>query len=586
MWAGVVAEELARSGVGHACVTPGNRSGPLAFALAALPGLRVWSHVDERSAAFFALGLAKATRGPPALLCTSGTAAANFLPAVVEAYYSRTPLVVLTADRPHDLRDTGANQSIDQVGIFGRYVRWSMDLPPPAVEDRALRSLRARVCRAVATARGPPAGPVHMNFPLPKPLEPTTVQDDIPGNFHESFPLAASGHPGGDAFVRPWVGRREPLPIDAPPLKAALEEPKGVIVVGPQADPSLPGATVRLAEALGWPILADPLSGLRFGPDVDLICGSYDTLLRNPWAREALAPRVILRLGGAPISDVLLEWLEETGPLQIIIDDDPDWKDPLHLPGHRLLGDPAPACDALASAAKGPRDRAWGETWRRLEKVAWDCLHEGCKGTFFEGPAMAATLDAVPPHTTLFVSNSLPIRDIDSFGRPNARPLRILGNRGASGIDGVTSTALGVAAATEGPVVLITGDLAFYHDLPGLLAIRRCLVEATMVVLHNDGGRIFELLPAARFDPPFQDLFVTPHGLDFHYAAQMFGAAFARAEGEKAYRGHLAEALGAKGTHIIEVRFDPVGALKARRAVMERTQTALASRMGGGRPVD
>lgn len=568
LWARVLVQELARGGVAHACVAPGNRSGPLAFALAAEPGLRTWSHVDERSMGFFALGLAMATGAPVALACTSGTAAANLLPAVVEAGQARVPLVVLTADRPHDLRDTGANQAIDQVGLFGRQVRWAADLPPPAAEDRALRHLRSLACRALLEARGPPAGPVHLNVPMAKPLEPTPA-GDVPQGFAAAHPRAVEGRPGGAPWVAVRASPRPPAPADVAAVAARLEGRRGVIVAGPQRDARLPPALARLAAATGFPLLADPLGGARFGPAAGL--GAFDAFLASAAVRAALAPEVVVRAGAAPTSDALLRWMEEDAA-ELVLLDEAGWREPLHLPGERLAADPALAADALAAAVRRPAPPAWRARWQRAEDAAAAALARG--EAFFEGAAARATVEALPEGATLVVSNSLPVRDLDRFAPPRGKALRVLGNRGASGIDGVTSTALGVAAAGQGPVVLLTGDLAFYHDLPGLMAFRRLGVAATLVVLHNDGGRIFEQLPAARFDPPFRDLFVTPHGLDFEHAARLFGARFRRAADLKGYEAALAEALREGGPQVLEARIEPEAAARERRRATEAAARA------------
>lgn len=582
LWARAAAQELARSGVAHAVVCPGNRSGPLAFALAAEP-IKLWSHVDERSAGYFALGLAKALRQPVAVLTTSGTAAANLLPSVVEARHGRVPLVVLTADRPHDLRDTGANQAIDQVHLYGRFVRWSADVAPPVAEDRALRHLRVQCCRAVALARGPPAGPVHLNFPFAKPLEPTPVPGDMPPDFARRFPLAAGGRPGGAPFVQTAAARRRPGPGEVAPAMKALEAGHGVIVAGPQDDPDLPGAAVRLARATGWPLLADPLSGLRFGPHAAMALGAYDAFLQSPTARAALRPEVAVRLGAAPTSDALLQLLEASGALQVVLDDEPDGRDPVHGPGLRVAADPALACEALAAAAQ-PREASWLQAWEAAERAAWPALEGALASELWEGSAIAAALEALPEGGTLVVGNSLPVRDLDRFARPRAKRVRALGNRGASGIDGVTSTALGVAAAGPGKVVLFTGDLSFYHDLPGLLAVKRLGVEAVLVVLHNDGGRIFEELPAARFEPPFRELFVTPTGLDFGHAARMFGARFARCEELKGFREELARALGQQGTTVLEARTDAARARALREQATRDAARAAGRSLSGAGP--
>ncbi|HEV8359477.1 MAG TPA: 2-succinyl-5-enolpyruvyl-6-hydroxy-3-cyclohexene-1-carboxylic-acid synthase, partial [Candidatus Thermoplasmatota archaeon] len=491
-------------------------------------------------------------------------AAANLLPAMIEAWHARAPLVALTADRPHDLRDTGANQAIRQADLFGGHTRWAFDLPPPVVEDRALRHVRAVACRAVAEARGPPAGPVHLNVPLPKPLEPTVVEGDLPPGFAEEHPLAARGRPEGRAFVESLVTPRAPQRDVVDAMLGALGRPRGLIVVGPSDHAELPGAVAALARASGFPVLADPLSGLRF-PAAGEPVASYDAFLGAP-AAEALAPDVVLRLGAAPTNDALLQWLERTAAPHVIVDEAPWARDPTHRQGLRVAADPARACEALAGGLAGQGETAWRDAWGSVDQAVADALEHSLEEGFFEATALATVLDGLPDAATLMVGSSLPVRDLDRFGRPGAKRLRVLANRGASGIDGVTSTALGASAAGAQPLVLVTGDLSFTHDLSGLMAVKRLGLRAVLVVLHNDGGRIFEQLPAARHGPRFEELFLTPHGLDFEPAAQMFGADFARAEDAKVLREELARALDAPRATVLEVRFDPASARAHRQA--------------------
>jgi 2-succinyl-5-enolpyruvyl-6-hydroxy-3-cyclohexene-1-carboxylate synthase len=579
LWARALAEELARSGVRHACVCPGNRSGPFAFALAAQQGVKVWSHVDERSAGFFALGLARAARGPVAVLCTSGTAAANLHPAVLEASLGRVPLVVLSADRPHDLREVGANQVVRQPGLYGDHVRWHAEAPEPALQDRALRYVRTLACRAVAEARGPPAGPVHVNLPVAKPLEPTPRDDGLDA-FAQRHALAAQGHADGRPFVA--VPPVEPRPPGEPMLRALAErvaaEPRGLIVAGPLDDPRLPPRLAELAKATGYPLLADPLSQARFGEAWQAATGAYDAILQSAPAREALRPGLALRFGAAPTSDALLQWLEEQSVPQVVLDEAP-WREPALSPGARVVADPAATCAALLPLLPGGRDAAWASRWRALDDACWASQERSLQRGFSEAAALALALDAAPDGATLFVSSSLPVRDLDRFGKPRRKPLRVLGNRGASGIDGVTSTALGAAAGGAGPVLLLTGDLAFYHDMAGLLAAKRLGARATIVVLNNHGGRIFDGLPAARFDPPYEELFATPTGLDFAHAAALFGLGFARAEDAKSFREELARALEAPGTSVVEARVDPAAARAWRAAARDEAVRAVEGRL-------
>lgn len=564
---GALVDELARSGVTHACICPGSRSTPLALLLRRHPGIRVWTHLDERSAAFFALGMAKALREPVAVVSTSGTAAVNFAPAVVEAYYARVPLLALTADRPPELRDVGANQTIDQVRLYGAHVKWFVETLLPEAGEEAVRYARSVACRAVATARGDVPGPVHVNLPFREPL--------IPAG--ERPPL------GRDAVGVPYVtvrqAPRRPEPAELAPLAAELRAARrGLIVCGPQDDPSFPEAVTRLAAELGYPILADPLSqvrcGAHFGPAV---IDAYDAFLRDDGAAGSLAPEVVLRFGGTPTSKSLLLYLQRHDKARQVLVDPGGWPDPGLVASDVVHADMASFCRALlgtlssrhggqarsdergrpASATAGRRGE-WLRRWQEANEVARAALTDRLRSEpdLSEPGVFVELAGRLPAGATLFAGNSMPVRDLDTFFPGSDRPLRVLANRGASGIDGVVSTALGASAVSSGPVVLVLGDLSLYHDMNGLLAAKRYGLRATIVLLNNDGGGIFSMLPQAEEPEHFEELFGTPHGLDFRHAAEMYGLTYRPVDGLAAFRRAVAESLDAPGTSLIEVRTD------------------------------
>lgn len=575
LWAQVFVDELARAGLRAVCIAPGSRSTPLTLAFAAEPRIRVYSLLDERGAAFFALGLALAGGRPVALVCTSGTAAANFFPAVVEAHQSRVPLLVLTADRPHELRHSGANQTIDQIKLYGDFVRWFVDVAPPeaAPSARTLRSLRTLACRALATAAGLPPGPVHLNFPFRKPLEPT------PEHLAAGALQALAGRPAGLPFTRFSRGTVSPSEAQLDSLAELVQSAgRGLIVCGPRCPGGrFPGAVTRLVRLTGFPLLADALSGLRFGPHLEaaggLILGGYETFLSGGPAGGWPAPEVVLRFGAMPTSKVLGDYLEGlAGCPQIALSEDGRWADAGHQLDHFIWADPALACQRLAErleAAPGRAERSgWAMAWQRAEAETWAVVEAARAGSFFEGSLLADVVELLPPGAGLYVASSLPVRHLDQFVRPRATPLRVFANRGASGIDGTISSALGAAAAGDAPLVLVTGDLAFYHDLNGLLALRRCGVRATIVLINNDGGGIFHRLPVADFDPPFTDLFLTPHGLDFEPAVRMFGADYRRVTDRAAFRRALQQALDSDASQVIEVPSDSAEFERRRREIV------------------
>ena len=559
---GAFVDELARSGVAHVCLCPGSRSTPLALLLRNHPAIRVWTHLDERSAGFFALGMAKALRAPVAVLSTSGTAAVNFAPAVIEAYYARVPLLVLTADRPPELRDVGANQTIDQIRLYGSHVKWSVEMMLPEVTPEALRYARAVACRAAATARSDAAGPVHINFPFREPLIP--AGGALPLGRDGAFAPVDEGAPAIGVSQAP----RRPDPADLAPLATELRAAsRGLIICGPQDDPEFPQAVARLAEELSFPLLADPLSQVRCGPHHGpLVIDSYDAFLRDEATAAALAPEVVLRFGATPVSKALLLYLQRhAGCRQIVIDSGDRWIDPALTASDMLYADPRSFCQALLAALQSSRPRSerqtisqWASRWQRTARQAGDALRRRLADEpgLSEPGVFAELAELLPAGATLFAGNSMPVRDLDTCLPGAPRPIRFLANRGASGIDGVVSTALGVSAATTDPLVLVIGDLSFYHDMNGLLAAGRHHLSATIVLLNNDGGGIFSFLPQADESEHFEELFGTPHGLDFRPAAELYGLTYRLVEGRDDLRAALRGSIGSPGVSLVEVRSD------------------------------
>lgn len=597
LWGRVLADELAKGGLEAVCIAPGSRSTPLTVAFADHPDIDVYSHLDERSAAYFALGRARRTGEPTALVCTSGTAAANFHPAVMEADQARVPLLVLTADRPPELRDSGANQTVDQVKLYGDAVRWYTELPEPEADERKVRSLRTTAARALAETTGVPSGPVHCNCPFRKPLEPIDVPGDVPDSFADT--LAAVGRDG--PFVETTGGTQTLTDDEYQKLLQALEAADRPLLVAGPADPAdlaslEPRAITDLADRLGAPLLADPLSGLRYGPHVKesdtprTVYGGYDAYI------DALpAPDVVLRLGASPTSKRLRHWLRDADVRQFLIDPAGAWREATFTATDLLAAEPGTVVERVLevlderepaeSATPGSADDAWRARFDAAERRHLEICDEALAAATlesqpFEGAILATAIANAPDPATVFVSNSMPIRDADRFGRPRAADLTVLANRGASGIDGIASTALGAGSATDDPLVLVTGDLAFYHDSNGLLAVERCDVDATIVLLDNDGGGIFHKLPIEEFEPPFTDQFKTPHGLEFEALGDMYGLEFERvapADFSAAYR----DSLETPGTQVLAVDFDSEASHRRREALDERVTSAVENIVDG-----
>lgn len=614
-YVGAFIDELVRAGVRDVCFAPGSRSTPLIMTAARHPQLSLWLHIDERSAAFFALGMAKTSGRPVALVCTSGTAAANFFPAVVEAYYDRVPLIVLTADRPHEARDRGAPQTMDQVGLYGSHVKWHVDMAPSSDDPARVRYSRTVACRAVATAMAPPAGPVHLNFPLQEPLIPA-----FEAGPDESDACGAAAPQGGpeNGAEGGAVAGGEPRPFTVVAAGRALAPqdtvaalaqelrhiPRGLIVCGPQRDSALPEAASRLAHALGWPILADPLSLVRCGPhDRRFVISTYDALLRDRHFAAAHGPEAVLRLGAPPTSKPLQLFLAHCHDARHIVVDEPGhWREPLDVATDVIwadaaafshaLADALSAAHALSSTEKAPGAKAsaartssartspqdassaeedlppWAASWRRADKTARESMEAAIAalepGTMFEGRVFTELAALLPPDAALFVGNSMPVRDLDTFFPSLPHPIRFMANRGVNGIDGVVSTALGAAAGLKSqggkkrPLVLVIGDLSFFHDQNGLLAAKLHELDATIILVHNDGGGIFSFLPQSQpqYAPYFEPLFGTPTGLDFRPLVGMYGGRHIAADTWDRFREGVAEGLNSRGLTVVEVRTD------------------------------
>jgi 2-succinyl-5-enolpyruvyl-6-hydroxy-3-cyclohexene-1-carboxylate synthase len=504
-FARTLVDEWAAAGVAVAAVSPGSRSTPLALALAADGRVAVHVLLDERSAGFFALGAGKASGRPAVVLCTSGTAAAELHPAVLEAFHSRAPLLVCTADRPPELRDTGAGQAVDQLKLYGAAVRWFAEVGAPEEHPGADAYWRSVAARAATAAQGPPAGPVHLNLAFREPLVPT----------------------GGPVEVGPGRGPRtvaaRPAP-SAPDVRRVADlvaaHPRGALVAGWGADLD-PAVAQRFSRRAAWPVLADPLSGLRCGARA---VSAYDALLRAPDVASTLRPDLAVRVGAALTSKPATAWLDAE-VRQVVVDPDGAWLDPQRSAGERLVVDAGALLDGVCDLLEERAATGWLDRWLAADaaaRAALDCLLDSWEAPF-EGRVARDLVGCLPAGATLVVGSSMPVRDVESFAGPRSG-LRLLSNRGVNGIDGFVSTVLGVAACSS-PVAALCGDLTFLHDAGGLLAAAGRGIDATFVVVDNDGGGIFSFLPHARGPAAehFELLFGTPHGVDLAALAAVHG---------------------------------------------------------------
>jgi 2-succinyl-5-enolpyruvyl-6-hydroxy-3-cyclohexene-1-carboxylate synthase len=515
-------EELARGGLRHAVVSPGSRSTPLAVALWRQAEIEVSVIVDERSAAFFALGAAQATRAPVALLCTSGTAAANYHPAICEADESGVPLVILTADRPPELRGIGAGQTIDQIKLYGESVRWFCEVGTHEANDDGLLHYRSVACRALAAARGETRpGPVHLNLPWREPLAPLAVD----GAVTATDPLALQGRDG-----RPLTAVTS---IDLEPSAFLLDEMAGhigdaiagVIVAGRQLDPELREPLAHLARASGFPILAEPTSQLRCGPhDRSYVVSTYDLLLRDEHFARSVVPDLVLRFGEMPTSKPLRTWLTASGADQIVIDPGGGWNEPTNRAAAILRADPTELAAGWATRLE-KEERPGPQRWLDAESAACKALQSALAGNEISEPGLHAALGRAHRDGDLvYTASSMAIRDQEAFLPSTDTDATFLCNRGANGIDGLLSSGIGAAHASGRPTTIVTGDLGLLHDVGGLAALRDVSTAVRVVVIDNDGGGIFGFLPQAGTldDEEFEALLETPRGVEVAKAAALF----------------------------------------------------------------
>jgi 2-succinyl-5-enolpyruvyl-6-hydroxy-3-cyclohexene-1-carboxylate synthase len=590
-------DELARCGMRAACTSPGSRCAPLLLSLAGDRRLRCYSHVDERCAGFFALGLAKASGRPVAVTCTSGTAAGELLPATIEAHEARVPLLLLTADRPAELRENGAGQVVDQLRLFGSAAKWFFEVETDVASPARLRWIRTLACRAYWTALEGRPGAVHLNFPLRDPL----VSDD-------PLPDDTTARSGGEPYVRRRGGpaRGEDRAGAEMSELGALLGParRGVIVAGRhERRTPLGPAAAELAAASGWPLLADPLSGARRG---DAAIAHYDALLRSPGFAARHRPDLVLRVGDLPVSKPLRAWLAGLdGVPQAALDPEGAWQDPDSQLSDSFALEPATALARLAALFVDAdqlraSDPDWLAPWRSADEIVAEAILGALADETLSEPRLAAELGVLLPRdATLFVGSSMPVRDIETFWPVRADPPRVLCNRGANGIDGTVSSAFGAAAHGDGPVVLLIGDVALAHDIGGLLAAGRLGLRLAIVLIDNGGGGIFDFLPIAHAKMAReqdggqptdtteqtrpQDIYIrhiaTPTGLDFGKAADLYGLAYERVRTVEQLRTALERALAPDSeATLVHVGGERAANLKLHERLWSATSAALADR--------
>jgi 2-succinyl-5-enolpyruvyl-6-hydroxy-3-cyclohexene-1-carboxylate synthase len=541
-------DELAQNGMTDVVISPGSRSTPLALTFAEHESIKEWVIIDERSAAFFALGMAKQTNRPVALVCTSGTAAANYLPAIVEAYYSRVPLVVLTGDRPHELRDVGAPQTIDQTRLYGQHVKWFHEMALPEGSESMLNYARSKAARAYYVAIEGNRGPVHLNFPFREPLSPDFTREDVWGEQRQ-----ASYHHSTEGKKRLAGDELETI------VRKLEKSERGLIVCGPQTDFEVAEAIYELGNFFQVPILADPLSQLRSGhQDKANIIEGYNAILRSKAVRNKLTPDLIIRFGAMPVSKSYTFFIKENADIeQFVVENSEGFREPTGSRTSFLYADPATLCRDLIARAdmQKVRENSWLSQWQSMNEVTKKHLFSGHEEKMTEGGAVRILMDQLPDHSSLYVGNSMAIRDVDTFYQTNSKQIELLANRGVNGIDGMVSSALGAAASGK-KVTLLLGDLSFFHDMNGLLTAKHYAIDITILLVNNNGGGIFSFLPQANDPKHFELLFGTPANIDFSQAVNMYEGKYSLAETEEELSHLLEESYQHKGLHVIEVMTD------------------------------
>ncbi|MEG4317575.1 MULTISPECIES: 2-succinyl-5-enolpyruvyl-6-hydroxy-3-cyclohexene-1-carboxylic-acid synthase [unclassified Microcoleus] len=560
LWASIIAETLQRLGLTTAVICPGSRSAPLTIAFAQNKLIETIPILDERSASFFALGIAKKSGVPTALICTSGTAAANFYPAIIEARESRIPLLILTADRPPELRDCHAGQAIDQIKLYGNYPNWQAELAIPAAEIGMLGYLRQTIVYAIERSTFPTPGPVHLNIPLRDPLVPISdiavealeTQFDSEYFFAglEAIVVVETFTPPSPPLLRGGAGST---------LRQWQESEKGIIIAGvaqPQDAEKYCSAIGQISQLLNWPVLAEGLSPLRNHAQLNPnLISTYDLILRNRELAEKLTPEIAIQIGDLPTSKELRNWLEKTQPKRYIIDPSHHNIDPLHgqtihlrtsienlatispqvpplnkggLGGVKTSPTNSPQIPPLNKGGLGgvktSPSHEYLQLWRNTETKVRQAIDQKMAAiTNIIEPKIPWLLSQIlPPATPIFIANSMPVRDVEFFWKPNNLQIKPYINRGANGIDGTLSTALGVAHRHQSSI-LLTGDLTLLHDTNGFLIKNKFVGHLTIILINNNGGGIFEMLPVAKFDPPFEEFFATPQHINFAHLCATYG---------------------------------------------------------------
>ena len=542
LYAKQIVHHLVEQGVRRVCLSPGSRSTPLAFALAQEERLEKLIHFDERGAGFHAYGYAKGSKTPVALVVTSGTAVANLFPAVMEAALEEVPLLVITADRPPELRDCGANQTCDQVKVFGSHVRWYFEIPCPDSNIPA-GFIGSTIAHAVYRATHAPKGPVHINCLFREPFLSELDLETLPSVHYEQIHTTLS-----QVAIEQWA-------------KKLSQIEKGVIVVGALTSTRSLKSILTLAEILDWPILPDILSGLRSEGLHHNVIPYHDLVLK---IAPHLKPDCILHFGDRLVSKPVMQWIEHSAPtLYTMVNDSPTRNDPSHALTHRIQCDPPLFCEQIIPHLQ--RRVSWLNTWKTISQVVEGHVDEYIPAS--SEPGLVRFLHHhLPPHYALFLANSMPIRDANNFFFPRFHRGPIFGKRGTSGIDGNIAAIIGLAEGLQRPTIGIIGDQTALHDLNSLAQIQKCKVPVTLLVINNFGGGIFSFLPIAQKNEVFEDYFAAAHTWNFEYAAKMFNIPYISTTDPT----HLGKVFREEKPHLVEFKTNRTENFALHKAIEEK----------------
>lgn len=569
-YSSVFVKQLKRLGLKHVCISPGSRNTPLTMAFASERGIKKHIIIDERSSAFFALGIAKRTEMPVAVVTTSGTATAELYPAIIEAYNSRTPLIIITADRPLELIGVGANQTINQKNLYANHIREFVDAGLPKLNKHGLKRLQFNTQKLFETASRIDKGPVHINFPFRKPLEPKSYNAIIDSETYKLFLKE-------DAIN--FTSKNKAAKLKVSDEKKILTGSKPLILVGWHNYSGKDfDSIVKLSNELGIPVIADPQTGIRFGKyKCDNLMENANNFLRSDKIDEQFQPDIIIQFGNAPVSNSLLEFFKHVNSHKILVNDFGDKLDPSRTYDSLIKISAESFCNTILEANSNSElnaDRTeWLVKWKETNTAAGNLLNKFTEkqNLKFEGKVVRTVIQSLPNNSNLFISNSMPIRDADSFGGRIDKNIFVIANRGASGIDGIISTALGVSVASGKRTFLLTGDLAFFHDMNGLWIANKYKLDLDVILLNNNGGGIFNLLPIAKDNKYFEEYFQTAPGLDFSRTAGLYNAAYHIVNDDQHLTKLISEKTN-KGLRILEVRTDAETSVTKRKEFWNRAK--------------